>query len=137
MHEKVRELLETEQQEQPAAERKEREEALLRLGLWEKEYEPEEGNDHSQYTETDEDGRHWRKVPVPVTEEEWAEIRRYARRNRMNKWSAALWIFSVIFYCTAVYAFVVDAGLLSMLVWAAGGTLLSAVGRLIDTLDRR
>ena len=54
----------------------------------------------------------------------------------MNKWSIALWIFSVIFYGTAVYAFFVDAGLLSMLVWAAGGTLLSAVGKLIDTLDR-
>lgn len=137
MHEKVREFLEKERQEQSAAERKEREEALLRLGLWEKEYEPEEGDGFSQYTETDENGRRWRKVPVPVTEEEWAEIRRYAGRNRMNKWSLALWIFGGIFYCTAVYAFLVDAGLLSMLVWAAGGTLLSAVGRLIDTMDRR
>lgn len=137
MNEKVREFLEKERQEQLAAQQKEREETLLRLGLWEKEYAPEEGDGHSQYTETDENGRRWRKVPVPVTEEEWAEIRRYAGRNRMSKWSIALWIFGVIFYGTAVYAFLVDAGLLSMLVWAAGGTLLSAVGQLIDRLDRR
>ena len=137
MHEKVRAFLEKAQQEQSAGERKERKEVLLRLGLWEREYEPEEGSGFSQYTETDENGRRWRKVPVPVTEEEWAEIRRYAERNRINKWSIALWIFSVIFYGTAVYAFLVDAGLLSMMVWAAGGTLLSAVGKLIDTMDRR
>ena len=42
MHEKVREYLEKERQGQSAADRREREETLLRLGLWEKEYEPEE-----------------------------------------------------------------------------------------------
>ena len=128
MHEKVREYLEKERQGQSAADRREREETLLRLGLWEKEYAPEEADDS---------GKLWRKVPIPVTDEEWAQIQHYAGRNRMNKWSIALWIFSVIFYGTAVYAFFVDAGLLSMLVWAAGGTLLSAVGKLFDMLDRR
>ena len=136
MHEKVREYLEKERQGQSAADRREREEILLRLGLWEKEYAPEEADDLSLYKETDDSGKLWRKVPIPVTDEEWAQIQHYAGRNRMNKWSIALWIFSVIFYGTAVYAFFMDAGLLSMLVWAAGGTLLSAVGKLIDTLDR-
>lgn len=136
MHEKVREYLEKERQGQSAADRREREETLLRLGLWEKEYAPEKADDLSLYKETDDSGKLWRKVPIPVTDEEWAQIQHYAGKKRVNKWSTALWIFGGLFYFVAVYAFFMDAGLLSMLVWAAGGTLFSAVGKLIDTLDR-
>lgn len=116
MHEKVREYLEKERQGQSAADRREREETLLRLGLWEKEYAPEEVDDLSLYKETDDSGKLWRKVPIPVTDEEWAQIQHYAGKKRVNKWSTALWIFGGLFYFVAVYAFFMDAGLLSMLV---------------------
>lgn len=137
MHEKVREFLEKERQKQSAADGKEREEALLRLGLWEKEYAPEEADDLSLYGETDENGRLWRKVPIPVTDEEWAQIQHYAGKKRVDKWSTALWIFGGLFYVVAVYAFFMDGELLSLLVWAAGGTLFSAVAKLMDTVNRR
>ena len=59
MHEKVREYLEKERQGQSAADRREREETLLRLGLWEKEYAPEEADDLSLAEDTVASGNLW------------------------------------------------------------------------------
>lgn len=138
MHEKVAAYLKAQREKEAAAGQAERQETLLRLGLWEKEYAPEGEMNLALYKETDENGRNWRKVPVPVTDEEWAQIRRYAGRDRFDKWVVALWIFSGIFYILAVLSFAVfGSGLLASLLWAAAGTLLAAVGKIVSRLDER
>ena len=137
MHEKVAAYLKEQQEKEAAAGQAERRELLLRLGLWEKEYAPEGETNLALYKETDENGRSWRKVPVPVTDEEWALIRRYDGQKRFSKWGVALSVFGVGFYLLAVHAFFNGGGLISLLIWAAGGTLLAATGRIVSRLDER
>ena len=74
MHEKVTAYLKEQREKEDAASSAARQETLLRLGLWEKEYAPEGETNLAIYKETDENGRSWRKVPIPVTDEEWAQI---------------------------------------------------------------
>lgn len=136
MHDKVRIFLEQKRQEESQQSRREQEEALIRLGLWEKEYESEKNSDQALYTETDPDGRRWRKAPIPVTPAEWAEIRRYAGKKHASKWAAALWIVSVLLYLAALWAFVFQGGLLLSLILASQGTVLAGMGRLMDLQER-
>lgn len=83
MHEKVREYLEGKRQEREDMQRKEKNELeqakranLLRLGLLEKEY--SEGGVSAHYPEWDhETEKAFRKVPINVTDEEYAEICSY------------------------------------------------------------
>lgn len=134
MHEKVEAFLQEQRAREAGEDRAQQRETLLRLGLWEKEYAPEGAADLSGYKEQDETGRRWRKVPLSVTEEEWEQIRRYTLRERIHKWSVALGLFSGVFYLLAPFAFFTHRGVVSLMVWAAGGTLLAvtavAVGRL-------
>ncbi len=137
MHEKVAAYLKEQREREAAAGQAERQETLLRLGLWEKEYAPEGETNLALYKETDENGRNWRKVPVPVTDEEWAQIRRYDGQKHFSKWGIALSAFGGAFYLLAVYAFLNGGGIGSLLIWAAGGTLLAAVGKIVSRLDER
>ena len=84
MQERVLDYLETQRQKQ--AEKKsvaeqwakeEQESKLLELGLWTAEYAPEgelTKEIRTAYPQRDESGRHYRKVAISVTEEEWAAI---------------------------------------------------------------
>ena len=74
--------------EKKAAENKQRDEFLLREGLYEKAYSP-----YDEYNEfyPEYDGKYYKKVVPEVTDEEFAEIKKYAgvegksQRNRVEK----------------------------------------------------
>lgn len=89
MHEQVREFLENNRREDEKAGAEAWEETLIRLGLWEKECAPEDKAYSPAYPEKDGE-RQYRKAPVPVSEEDWTEIRKYAKRSRVNKIEIAL-----------------------------------------------
>ena len=97
MHEKVAAYLKEQREKEAAAGSAARQETLLRLGLWEKEYAPEGETNLALYKETDENGRSWRKVPIPVTDEEWAEIVRCADGKR-GKMAWALLVLAGFWY---------------------------------------
>lgn len=141
MHEKVREFLEQNRRGVEKAEAESREKAMIQLGLWEAEYAPEGSTDLLRYPERDGE-RPYRKVPVPVTEEEWAEIRRCAVQDKANKVEIALRVLGVLCYITAVlgaleiFIYVADSRLLWLLRWAVFGTLCLGTAEIIGGLRR-
>ena len=80
MHEKVAAYLAEQRRAAAAAEAQERERTLMDLDLYEAEYMPE-GGEVAEYPELDDTGRRWRKVAIPVTDEEWAQIQQYAKKK--------------------------------------------------------
>lgn len=141
MHEKVREFLEKNQRDREQAAAESREKTLIQLGLWEAEYQPENYTGVQRYPEKDGE-RPYRKVPVPVTEEEWEEIRRCAARKKAGKMEIALLVLGVLCYLTAVFGvldiFIYVAGfrLLWLLLWGVFGTLCLGAAEIINGLNR-
>lgn len=138
MHEKVREFLEKKRQggEKSAAEAQAK--TLIRLGLWEKEYAPEDRPDSPAYPERD-GPRRYRKVPVPVTEAEWAEIRKYAGRSKANRLAAALQILGGLCGAVGVLGllnlfFYPDSRFLWLLLWVVLGTLCLGTAEIVNHL---
>ena len=80
MHEKVAAYLAEQRRAAAAAEAQERERTLMDLELYEAEYMPE-GGEAAEYPELDDTGRRWRKIAIPVTDEEWAQIQQYAKKK--------------------------------------------------------
>lgn len=109
MHEKVKAFLEEKTDEG-------RREKLIRWGLWEKEYAPE-GADPIQYPCKDEDGRHWRKEAVAVTDEEWLLIQAAAEKKKGDACCIALQAVGVLCGLMAVLA-LIDVSLNSLILWA-------------------
>lgn len=136
MHAKVEEYLKSQREKAARKEAEEREKTLLRLGLWEPEYAPEDNPDSPRYPEKDGE-RRYRKVPVPVAEEEWAEIRRYAVRDKASKVRLVLRVLGVLCYITGVLGVLqifiyVDSRLLWLLQGAVFGTLCLGVAESIN-----
>lgn len=125
--------------------RQEQEEKLLKLGLWTPEYAPE-GEETKEirnvYPLRDEEGRRYKKVVVPVTEEEWAAIQAAAAADSdvekvkafgerwRNPVSRILWRVALVFF--------VGGGILALLsmllIGAMEGltSLLSAIGIMVS-----
>ena len=120
MQEKVLEYLEEQRRKREEKktvaekwEKEERESKLLELGLWTAEYAPE-GEEtkaiRNAYPQRDETGRHYRKVAISVTEEEWAAIQAAAAADSdiakvkafgerwKNPVSRILWLTAVVFF---------------------------------------
>lgn len=112
MHEKVKAFLEG----QEAGRKEGRREKLIRWGLWEKEYAPE-GADPIQYPCRDEDGRHWRKKAVEVTEEEWVLIQAAAEKKKDNICCIALQVIGVLCGLLALLS-LLEVSLSSLIQWA-------------------
>ncbi len=94
MNEKVAAYLE----EQRKKTREARGRKLVELGLWEKVFDPEEKGYSEEYPES-EDGKFYRKAPVEVTDEEWADICRYAGGSpARNPVSRALRVIAMCIY---------------------------------------
>ncbi len=130
MHPKVEKFLELRRQ----AEAEDRERTLVRLGLWERAYCPEgEAASPAEYPEQDGD-RRYRKAPLPVTEAEWAEIRRYAGRAKRNGWRTGLQVCGVLCCGGGLFSFFsgVWEGVLLCAVPAVALFGLAEVLRLVD-----
>lgn len=79
MHAKVKSFIERKEQEKA----KEREQQLIALGLFEKEYSDER---HPDYPNWDpETGKYYRAVPIKVTEEEYSKICTYAKEGEGDR----------------------------------------------------
>ena len=89
MHQKVETFL-----KEKGVSVEQRQDKLIRWGLWEKEYVPENG-DVIQFPEKDGDGRHWRKKAVEVTEEEWELIQAAAGKKKEKAVCIALQVVGV------------------------------------------
>ncbi|MBQ2997210.1 MAG: hypothetical protein IJE22_08285 [Oscillibacter sp.] len=111
MHEKVKTFL-----EEKGVTDEGRREKLIRWGLWEKEYAPESA-DQIQYPCKDEDGRHWRKKAIEVTEAEWALIQTAAEKKKGNVCCIALQVIGVLCGLMAVMA-LIEVSLNSLILWA-------------------
>ena len=96
MHQKVEAFL-----KEKGVSVQQRQDKLIRWGLWEKEYAPEDG-DVIQFPQKDGDGRHWRKKAVQVTEEEWELIQAAAGKKKEKAICIALktvgvcWIIAIV-----------------------------------------
>lgn len=95
MQEKVEQFLTKKRREQAAADQEKRNETLVKLGLWEKEYGPGPSALPTEYPETD-GTRRYRKKAIQVTDEEWAEISKYAREKRVSKLAIVLDVLAVL-----------------------------------------
>ena len=172
MQEKVLEYLEEQRRKQEEKktvaeqwEKEERESRLLELGLWTAEYAPE-GEETKEiknaYPLRDETGRHYKKVAISVTEEEWVAIRAAAAedsnvekvkafgerwRNPVSRilWRAALVLFigGGVLALLSVFLLGAMAGVASLLsaigiVVAAGmgGLVLMSLAEIIQLLDK-
>ncbi|MBQ8390330.1 MAG: hypothetical protein IJZ66_09340 [Oscillibacter sp.] len=111
MHEKVKAFL-----EEKGVTDEDRREKLIRWGLWEKEYAPE-GADLIQYPCKDEDGRHWRKEAIEVTNEEWTLIQAAAEKKKGNVCCIALQVVGILCAIMAVLA-LFEVSLSSVVLWA-------------------
>ena len=111
MHEKVKAFL-----EEKGVTDEDRREKLIRWGLWEKEYAPE-GADLIQYPCKDEDGRHWRKEAIEVTNEEWTLIQAAAEKKKGNICCIALQAVGILCAIMAVLA-LFKVSLSSVVLWA-------------------
>lgn len=110
MHQKVEAFL-----KEKGVSVEQRQDKLIRWGLWEKEYAPEDG-DVIQFPEKDGDGRHWRKKAVPVTEEEWALIQSAAEKKKGSICCIALRVVGILCALMAVIA-LFKVSLSSLILW--------------------
>ena len=173
MQEKVLEYLEEQcrkqEEKKTVAEqwaKEERESRLLELGLWTAEYAPE-GEETKEiknaYPLRDETGRHYKKVAISVTEEEWTAIQAAAAQDSgmekvkafgerwRNPVSRILWLVALVFfigggilallcllYVTAYGGFWVALMTVVRVVFLAGiaGLILMSVAEIIQLLDK-
>ena len=125
MHEKVAAYLEERRKKAAEQEAADREKRLIKLGLWEAEYAPEDQADSPAYPEKDEEGRRYQKVPIPVSEEEWAEIVRLDRdgvipsAQRKNRVAWVLWIAAMVLF--------IGGGIVGLLLAMSYGVIQAAV----------
>ena len=109
-----------------------RDDTLLRLGLWEKEYAPDDG-DVVQFPQRDEYGRHWRKKAIEVTEEEWALIQSAAEKKRGRAIRTALKVTGVC--CIAMIVLEIlsmSISLGNILLWTMGSTFSFGFAQLLE-----
>ncbi len=83
MHKKVREFLETKKQAERELYDEKKREILIELGLYEKDYTDEDGySDEYPCGEYDQEigvYRYYKKIPVPVSDEEFEEIKKCSK----------------------------------------------------------
>ena len=114
MNEKVKAYLDHQKEAEKVRNDASRKDTLLALGLFEKEYSPN-NVDSSEYpyfewdTENSE-GRYFKKIPVDITEEEYQEVLKYAHKkipsaNRSNANTIAS-IFSAIAWIVFIIGFI-------------------------------
>lgn len=146
---KVEEYLKGQQEKKAEQEARIREKTLLRLGLWEPEYAESAADPGEEYPCKDEDGCRYKKVPVTVSDEEWAEIVRYEEESvipgakRRNAVGRALWIAAMVFFIGGgiLGLLAIDSGFLPVVVsvWlpaAMYGLVMLALSEIIRLLDR-
>ena len=127
MHPKVEKFL----QEKGVGPEK-RNDQLVRLGLWEKEYAPDDG-DVVQFPQRDEYGRHWRKKAIEVTEEEWALIQSAAEKKKEGAIRTALKVTGVCCIVMIVLEILsMSISLGSILLWAMGSTFSFGFAQLLE-----
>lgn len=133
MHEKVKEYLDQKQKEA----QREREQELIALGLFEREYRPE-GESNAVYPEYDsETQKYYRKVPVLVTDEEYEQIRMFSRKSGVNrnKVATALSVLAILTGVSGVIGGLIRGTLLlSGLSAAISGTILLGYAEIIKLL---
>ena len=95
MQEGGEKFLEKKRREQAAADREKRNETLVKLGLREREYGPGPSALPTEYPELD-GARRYRKKAIEATDEEWAEIRKYAQEKRGGKLALVLRVLAVL-----------------------------------------
>lgn len=155
MNPKVEEFLAKKKKEKEEQELKKRNSVLLKLGLCEKEYAPE-GKDYSDgYTEyhyDEKEGKniYYKSVPIEVTDEEYAEILKYASikdtsESGKNGVATVLKIIGIVFYivgfiggCIAGAAYRDFDYLTALYYWVAGiisGTLFLGFAEVIKLLQ--
>lgn len=150
MQTKVQEYLQAQREKKAEQERRVREKTLLKLGLWEPEYARSAADPDGEYPCKDEEGRRYRRVPIAVSDEEWAEIARYEEEGvlpgarRRNPVGRALWIAAMVLFIgggTVGLLAAVDAGPLPVAVgiWvpaAVYGLVLLALSEIIRLLEK-
>ena len=83
MNEKVEKFLETKRKDEIENQEKEKKKTLFELGLYEKEYSPNnlytEEYSCSEWDYDSSKTKYYKKVPVEITEEEYQEVKKYAK----------------------------------------------------------
>ena len=109
---------------------------LVRLGLWEKEYAPEGGDEVqnvTQFPQKDKDGRRWRKKAIEVTEEEWALIQSAAEKKKEGAIRTALKVTGVCCIVMIVLEILsMSISLGSILLWAMGSAFSFGFAQLLE-----
>ena len=159
MYETMADYLAEQREKRAAQAERARQAKLVELGLYSMEYLPEETETTTEllmeYPCRDEAGRRYKKVPLPVTEEEWAELCRYEPRARLaaarqtNPICRVLRLIAGIFYISGFVLGLLAAGyaatagvngLFQMLsTWfsaAVSGTAFLALSEIIRLLDK-
>lgn len=118
MDERVKAFLERKQSEEKAAHDKEKQNTLIQLGLYEKEYSPDitysEEYPCYENENTDHYGKYYKAVPLEVTDEEYQIIKKYAKSEndadteiRENTIAKVLQVFSWILFICGFFAGIV------------------------------
>lgn len=131
MHPKVEEFLKEE-----GIRLEKRDDTLLRLGLWEKEYAPDGGDEVqnvTQFPQKDKDGRRWRKKAIEVTEEEWALIQSAAEKKKEGAIRTALKVTGVCCIVMIVLEILsMSISLGNILLWTMGSTFSFGFAQLLE-----
>lgn len=107
MHKLVANYLVEQQQKREKDARDTRNALLLKLGLYEKEY-TDAPNPSSEYQEWDSTAqKYYRKVPVAVSDEEYAEILKYRKKEPAVSLSTGANTISVLFKAIGYFIFLI------------------------------
>lgn len=119
---------------------------LIALGLYDREY--SEKNEYSEEYPEFENGRYYRKKAIPVTDEEYAQIRQTcetAEPKKRNPMSLALMIIAGIVYAVSFIYGIIAANVFGGFVFSFGlpfwgigliaGSVLLGIGCIIEQLD--
>ncbi len=134
MHEKVKEYLDQKQKEV----QREKDQELIALGLFEREYRPE-GEANAVYPEYDSETQtYYRKVPVPVTDEEYEQIQMLSKKSavKKNTVATALSVLAIVNCVVGVIGGLFQGTfLLSALSAAINGIILLGYAEIIKLLS--
>ena len=127
MNEILKEFLDTKKAEEKKKYEEEKQKTLIELGIYEKEYSPDNSSHngkfpHFEWDNTTQTAKYYKIIPIKITDEEYEDVKKYIvlsnNQNSNNSIANILKILAVIIYIVGfIFPFCLEAEFPIMLIY--------------------